>query len=101
MCYQKEINYTSVSIAAVDLCGRRSNRVQAQLMNTSTVNTCALDPNLAPSTSDAKHYGDNSCSACCLAYCHKDKVFGFGCNKRRGKVILPQSSIYIVLPVIS
>ena len=45
-----EGNYTSVSITAVDLCGQRSNRVQAQLMNTSTVSTCALDPNLAPST---------------------------------------------------
>ena len=52
-----EGNYTSVSIAAVDLCGKRSSRVQVQLMNTSTVSTCS--PTLAPSTSDAKHTQQN------------------------------------------
>ena len=29
-----EGNYTSVSIVAVDLCGKRSNRIQTQLTNT-------------------------------------------------------------------
>ena len=48
-----EGNYTSVSITAVDLYGKRSNRVQMQLINTTTVSICA--PNLAPSTSDAKY----------------------------------------------
>ena len=42
-----EGNYTSVSIAAVDLCGKRSNRVQVQLINTTMVSTCA--PTLTPS----------------------------------------------------
>ena len=49
-----EGNYTSVSIAAVDLCGKRSNRVQAQLTNTTMVSTCVL--NLAR---DAKHVQQN------------------------------------------
>ena len=49
-----EGNYTSVSIAAVDLCGKRSNRVQVQLKITPMVSTCA--PNLAR---DAKHAQQN------------------------------------------
>ena len=52
-----EGNYTSVSIAAADLCGQRSNHVQVQLTNTTTVSTCS--PTLAPSTSDAKHTQQN------------------------------------------
>ena len=49
-----EGNYTLVSIAAVDLCGKRSNLVQVQLINTATVNTCA--PNFAR---DAIHAQQN------------------------------------------
>ena len=90
-----EGNYTSVSIAAVDLCGKRSNRVQVQLTNTTTVSTCA--PNLAPSTSDAKHAQQNEAAitggvlgvlllifvviaaallviVIILVYCHRDKL---------------------------
>lgn len=52
-----EGNYTSVSIVAVNLCGKRSNRVQVQLINTTMVSTCS--PTLAPSTSDAKHAQQN------------------------------------------
>ena len=52
-----EGNYTSVSIAAVDLCGKRSNHVQVQLINTTMVSTCS--PTLAPSTSDTKHTQQN------------------------------------------
>jgi hypothetical protein len=44
-----EGNYTSVSITAVDLYGKRSNQVQAHLINTTTVSMCA--PNLVNSTS--------------------------------------------------
>lgn len=48
-----EGNYTSVSIAAVDLCGKRSESVQVRLTNTTTVSTCVS--NLASSNTQQQN----------------------------------------------